>query len=76
MIEPEMAFADLTDDMDVIGAAIKYVINYVLETCPQDMEFATSLWIRAFWTGCAMWPAPISSGQLHGRGEGSGAPQR
>ena len=39
MIEPEMAFADLTDDMDVIEAAIKYVINYVLETCPQDMEF-------------------------------------
>ena len=39
MIEPEMAFADLTDDMDVIEAAIKYVINYVLETCPQDMDF-------------------------------------
>ena len=34
MIEPEMAFADLTDDMDVIEAAIKYVINYVLETPP------------------------------------------
>ena len=32
MIEPEMAFADLNDDMDVIEAAIKYVINYVLET--------------------------------------------
>ena len=38
-IEPEMAFADLSDDMDVIEAAVKYVINYVLETCPQDMEF-------------------------------------
>lgn len=38
-IEPEMAFADLTDDMDVIEAAVKYVINYVLDTCPQDMEF-------------------------------------
>lgn len=38
-IEPEMAFADLNDDMDVIEAMTKYVINYVLETCPQDMEF-------------------------------------
>ena len=31
MIEPEMAFADLTDDMDVAEAMIKYIINYVLE---------------------------------------------
>ena len=38
-IEPEIAFADLNDDMDVIEAAVKSVINYVLETCPQDMEF-------------------------------------
>ncbi len=41
-IEPEMAFADLNDDMDVIEAAIKYVINYVMETCPQDMEFCNT----------------------------------
>lgn len=41
-IEPEIAFADLNDDMDVIEAAIKYVINYVLETCPQDMEFCNT----------------------------------
>ena len=38
-IEPEIAFADLSDDMDLIEATVKYVINYVLETCPQDMEF-------------------------------------
>ena len=38
-IEPEIAFADLSDDMDLIEAAVKSVINYVLETCPQDMEF-------------------------------------
>ena len=41
-IEPEIAFADLNDDMDVIEAAIKYVINYVMETCPQDMEFCNT----------------------------------
>ncbi len=39
MIEPEMAFAELSDDMDVAEAMIKYVINYVLENCTQDLEF-------------------------------------
>ena len=39
MIEPEMAFAELTDDMDVAEAMIKYVIQYVLDNCPQEMEF-------------------------------------
>lgn len=41
-IEPEMAFADLNDNMDVIEAVIKSVIRYVLETCPQDMEFCNT----------------------------------
>ena len=39
MIEPEMAFADLTDYMDNAEALIKYVIKTVLERCPQEMEF-------------------------------------
>ena len=39
MIEPEMAFAELSDDMDVAEAMIKYVIRYVLEHCPQELEF-------------------------------------
>lgn len=39
MIEPEMAFADLTDYMDVAEAMTKYAIKYVLDTCPADMEF-------------------------------------
>ena len=39
MIEPEMAFADLTDDMNVAEAMIKYIINYVLENAPEEMEF-------------------------------------
>ena len=33
------AFADLHDDMDIIEAAVKSVIRYVLETCPQDLAF-------------------------------------
>ena len=39
MIEPEMAFAELSDDMDVAEAMIKYVINYVLDNCPMELEF-------------------------------------
>ncbi len=39
MIEPEMAFAELSDDMDVAEAMIKYVIKYVLDNCSSELEF-------------------------------------
>jgi asparaginyl-tRNA synthetase len=39
MIEPEIAFADLSDEMDLSRDMIKYVIAYVLENCPDDMKF-------------------------------------
>ncbi len=39
MIEPEICFADLKDDMDLAESMLKYVINYVLENCPEEMEF-------------------------------------
>ena len=39
MIEPEMAFADLADDMDLAEDMVKYVINDVFDKCPQEMEF-------------------------------------
>ncbi len=39
MIEPGMAFADLNDYMDTAEAMVKYVIRYVLDNCPQEMEF-------------------------------------
>ncbi len=39
MIEPEMAFADLNDDMRTAEAMIKFVIRYVMETCPDDIAF-------------------------------------
>ena len=38
MIEPEMAFYDLEDDMQLIEAFIKYVVAQVLEKCPQQLE--------------------------------------
>ncbi len=39
MIEPEIAFADLADDMELAESMIKYVINYVMENCKQDIAF-------------------------------------
>ena len=39
MIEPEMAFADLSDNMDVAEAMVKYIIKYVMKNAPEEMEF-------------------------------------
>lgn len=39
MIEPEMAFADLNDDMMLAEAMLKYIIRYVLEHAPEEMQF-------------------------------------
>ena len=39
MIEPEMAFADLDDNMALAEDMLKYVIQYVLETAPEEMNF-------------------------------------
>jgi len=39
MIEPEIAFADLKDDMMLAEGMLKYVINYVLENAPEEMKF-------------------------------------
>ena len=42
MIEPEMAFCDLKGDMDVAEAMIKFIINTVLEKCPDEINFFNS----------------------------------
>ena len=39
MIEPEICFADLNDDMNLAEDMIKYIISYVLENAPEEMEF-------------------------------------
>ncbi len=39
MIEPEMAFADLNDNMEVAEAMIKFIIRYLLENAPEEMKF-------------------------------------
>ena len=39
MVEPEMAFADLKDDMDLAERMLKYLIKYILQELPEEMEF-------------------------------------
>ena len=39
MIEPEIAFCDLDGDMDIMEDMLKFVVKYVLDNCPQEMEF-------------------------------------
>lgn len=39
MIEPEIAFADLEDNMDLAEEMVKYIIQYVLDELPEEMEF-------------------------------------
>jgi len=43
MIEPEMAFCDLHDNMDVIEDCIKFCIEYVMEACPDEMQFFNTM---------------------------------
>jgi asparaginyl-tRNA synthetase len=42
MIEPEMAFYDLTDNMDLAEDFLKYLINYALKNCREDLEFLSN----------------------------------
>lgn len=44
MIEPEMAFYELEDNMDLAEEMLKYLINYALEHCKDDLEFLTNLY--------------------------------
>ena len=43
MIEPEMAFYDLTDNMDLAEEFVKYLIRYALDNCLEDLEFLNSM---------------------------------
>jgi asparaginyl-tRNA synthetase len=43
MIEPEMAFYDLNDNMDLAEDFLKYLISYALENCKEDLEFLNSM---------------------------------
>lgn len=43
MIEPEIAFADLEDNMDLIESFLKYIIKYVLDNCKEEMNFCNTM---------------------------------
>lgn len=43
MIEPEIAFADLEDDMNLMESFLKYIIQYVLDNCPDEMNFFNTM---------------------------------
>ncbi len=44
MLEPEMAFADIEENMDVAEAMLKYVIGHILDVCPDEMDFFNSFY--------------------------------
>ena len=43
MIEPEIAFADLEDDMELIEDCVKFCIKYVMENCPEEINFFNTM---------------------------------
>jgi len=43
MIEPEMAFCDLNDNMNIIEECVKFCINYVISACPAEMNFFNTM---------------------------------
>ena len=47
MIEPEIAFADLSDDMELARDMIKSVLEYVMQKCPDEMEFFNNFYDKA-----------------------------
>ena len=56
MIEPEIAFADLSDEMDLSEAMVKSVIRYVMDTCPDEIDFSLSFLTKSCAPGWSMWP--------------------
>ena len=44
MIEPEMAFYELEDNMELAEDFLKYLIRYALENCREDLEFMNKMW--------------------------------
>ncbi len=44
MIEPEMAFYDLEDNMELAEDFLKYLIRYALDNCREDLEFMNKMW--------------------------------
>lgn len=39
MVEPEIAFADLNDNMDLAEEMVRYIVKYVMDECPEEIDF-------------------------------------
>lgn len=50
MIEPEMAFYNIQDNMDLAEEMLKYLVSYALENCKEDLEFLTSMYDKELLT--------------------------
>ena len=46
MIEPEVAFADLNDNMDLAEEMLKYIVQYALQNCPKDLQFLSDRLVK------------------------------
>jgi len=46
MIEPEMAFADINDDMDCAEEYLKYILSYLMNNCKEDLEFFNNFIVK------------------------------
>ena len=58
MIEPEIAFADLKDNMELAEDMLKYIINYVLEHAPEEMNFFNQFVDKGYWIDLNWWQLP------------------
>ncbi len=57
MIEPEIAFADLEANMELAEAMVKYIIKFVMDECPEEMEFFNQhlLILKLIWNLLKQW---------------------
>lgn len=55
MIEPEVAFNDITDNMDLAEDFMKYLVRHALENCMEDIGFCRKCTIMSSSTVCILW---------------------
>lgn len=73
MIEPEMAFYELEDNMELAEDFLKYLIRYALENCREDLEFMNKMWDNGLIERLNFVLNRIQAAGLHrGRGDSQG----
>lgn len=61
MIEPEAAFFELEDNMELAEDFLKYLIRYALDNCMEDLEFMNKMWDKGLLSVCTLCWSTISS---------------